>query len=263
MPGDDTKLFKELVPAEYHDRGYLKDILAMPQGPEALTAVLKKLDGAETLIGRKIGIPGTDAKPEEVEKFYSSLRPEKEDDYEIKGLNDNADPEFIKALRGAFHHAGNSKVQAQRFLEKLLPVFEAQATKHADNKKKADDAFDALAKTALGEDNKAVMAQVRKEIEERCPAEMKPHLDRLNDENMVIMASVIQSIRKQYIPEDQLDPKKALGGSGSQDDLQAEGRNLMASEAYTNFQHPDHDKTRKRVDEIYDRLGKLAAAGQT
>jgi hypothetical protein len=106
------------------------------------------------------------------------------------------------------------------------------------------------------------MAQVRKEIEERCPPELKPHLDRLTDENMVIMAGVIQSIRKQYIPEDQLNPKGGTVAASGEADLRAEGRTLMASEAYTNFQHPEHQKTVNRVKEIYARLGQIADAGK-
>src|SRR3990167_3219822 len=145
-------LMKTLIPAEFHDRGYLKDWLEKPSSPEMMADVFKKLDGAETLIGKKLGIPAADAKPEEIEKFYAALRPEKDLDYELK-LGEKPDEGFVTELRAAFHATGISKAQAKRFTEKLAPGFEARQVGIAAEQKKLEDAFDVLTQATFGKDN--------------------------------------------------------------------------------------------------------------
>src|SRR3989304_2050233 len=82
--GEEVKLLGEIIPEEFRSRAYLKEIAAMPQGPEAFQALFKKLDGSQQLIGKKTGIPAVDAPVEEWEKFHATLRPESPDAYEVK-----------------------------------------------------------------------------------------------------------------------------------------------------------------------------------
>ena len=55
--GGAPALLETIIPAEFKDQAYLKDLKGLPIGPDAYTALFKKLDGAEKLIGKKTAIP--------------------------------------------------------------------------------------------------------------------------------------------------------------------------------------------------------------
>lgn len=252
----EAKPLKEIVPAEFHDRPYLKDLLDKPQGPEAFAEVFKKLDGAEKLVGKKVGIPESD-KPEDWDGFLAKLRPEKEDDYEIATREGaRPDPELAKMLKSAFHAAGLNKVQAAKFQAKIAPAIEAREKAMVEQQKKIDEEFTALSEKAFGADRDKVYARVNAAIKENVPAEFHPHLDKLDNKSLVILAGVVNSVLKKYVPADKLDGGAGAGATGGDGgDLREEGRKLMASEAYSNWQHPDHEKTVSRVNEIYKTIG--------
>lgn len=246
-----AKTFKEFIPAEFHDKPYLKDFLEKPDSPETRTELFKKLDGAETLIGRKIGIPGADAKPEEIEKFYGSLRAAKPEDYEFK-VGGKPDAEFDKELRTAAHTAGLSKAQMAKFIDKLAPGIQARQTAIVERQAALDKEFEGIVAAAYGKDNEKVVARVGEALKEFTPEPLKAHLDKLDNNALAIVTGVINSIMQKYVPEDDLSSKdKGAAGAGDKATLQKEARELQVSEAWKNWQHPDHEKTKKRVAEIY------------
>lgn len=246
---------KDIVPADLHDRGYLKDLLDKEQNPETFGAIFKKLDNAEKLIGAKVGIPGADAKDEEWSGFLSKLRPEKADDYEIPVEKDaKPDEAFIKSLRESFLKGNINKRQAKDFLGDFLPRLKEYSAKQAETMKvaqaKADADFEALSKAAFGEDNKAVMARVKSAIAENAPAAVKPYIDKLDNNSLVILAGVIDGVMKKWIPEDKLNPK----GAPASDDAPSkreEAMKLMALPEYKDEFHPKHKEVFTKVQALY------------
>jgi len=254
MAEPETKTLKEVIPQEFHDRGYLKDLLDKPQGPEAFADVFKKLDGAESLIGRKIGIPGADAKPDEIEKFYSSLRPGKVEDYDLKGLGEKPDEEFVKMLRTAAHKRGLSKVQLSGFTEDLSAFFKGRSDQATTKQKEQDTAFDDIVAKAFGKDEEVILERANAAIKEHTPESLKPYLDKISNENLAVMAGVINAVLVKYVPEDDLKGKGKGGSGGSAptvEDLNKEAIALQSSDAWKDFRHPEHQKTVDRVQEIY------------
>ncbi len=247
---------KELVPAEFHDRGYLKGILDLEQGPEAYGQVFKKLDGAESLLGKRPALPGTDAKEEDLDKFYGQFRPAKAEDYEIPvGDPTKADAPFLQLVKNAFHAGNISAHQAKRFFAAFNPQIQARALEQqkvaAAAKQKADADFDTLAKGMLGEAHKEEIALARRMIEENCPAPMREYMGRMKDEDMVLLTGVLNGMAKKYIPEDKLNPKGAKGGASPDKSSRDKAFELMGSPAYKDQFHPEHDKVRKEVDRLY------------
>jgi hypothetical protein len=255
MPDDKPVLMKELIPQDLHGREYLKPWLEKPWSPEMATEVFKKLDGAETLVGRKIGIPGDDAKAEEVAKFYETLRPSKADDYEFQ-LGENPDVEFIKELRAAAHDAGMSKHQLKRFIEKLTPGIKSRQDAAVAAQTKYDKEFDELSKSAHGADTEKVRTRVKNALAELCPEPFRPFVQALDNKALVIVEGVVNAVLKKYAKEDDFIGASGGGGGGgagtTKAELIAESEKIFASEAWKNFQHPEHDKAVKRVKEIYD-----------
>ncbi|NIR47105.1 hypothetical protein GWO43_01265 [candidate division KSB1 bacterium] len=92
----------------------------------------KALEEKENFIQQSVRIPGQDAKPEDWEKFYSKLRPEKPEDYELslkvpneKGEEIDFQPneqqqKVIEQYRKLAHKHGISKQQFNGFLQDQL-----------------------------------------------------------------------------------------------------------------------------------------------
>ena len=218
MPeGNGAVLTREFVPQEFQDREYIKPWLDKPWDKAMGAEIFKKLDGAESLIGKRPAIPDVKtAKPEEMEKFFEQFRPEKAEDYEIP-LDKDAKPNdaFLKAVRSAFHEGKISKVQAGKFLATMDNFGREQRKVIAQEQAKKDQEFDTLAKTMLGEENKPTMERVKKLISEHAPSVAKASIAKLDDNNLLIMAAVIDAIHKKYAPEDDLGGKGGKGGSGN------------------------------------------------
>ena len=251
MP-DAPPVTKTLVPQDLHDRPYLKDWLDKPFTPELASEVFKKLDGAETLVGRKIGIPGEKATPEEIEKFYSALRPAKAEEYEIKA-GEGADQEFLTEFRQAGHKAGLSKKQLADLVAGLTPGFQARAKARAEELAKLDQEFDGLVKEAVGADHEKKVKRVQAALKQYAPEPVKKFIENLDNKSLVLVVGAVNAILEKYGAEDDLNVEGGSSGSGSwsKEELLAEANKLFQSDAWKNFQHPDHDKTKKRIDEIF------------
>ena len=246
--------FKNVIPEAYREKPYLKDIVSLKTGPEAYEALFKKLDGAQVLIGKKSGLPASDAPVEEWDEVYKKLRPESADAYEFKVAEGQTDDEeFIKAMRGVYHDAGLSTTQGGRVNDGFQKVIEARQVAGKEEAKRLDDEFETLTKATFGDDNKKVMEQVQVALKEHCPDNLKGHIEKLENKHLVVMSGVIHSILKKYVPEDKL---KGGGGEGgipgvTQGDLRLEGQRLMGLPAYKDAFHKDHVSTVARVKEIY------------
>lgn len=247
------KLFKDIVPAELHERGWAKPFLDKPWSPELGVELSKKLDGAETLIGKKTLIPSADAKPEEIDAFLGKLRPEKPEDYEFK-LGEKPDEGFVKAFRESAHFAGLSKVQTARLVEKLTPHFQASAKAKSD----AEAAREAEYAKVLGEmtggaDFSKKQARVMNAARELVPKEARAFVDKMDDKSLALFAVFADAVLSKYAGEDDFKADGPAGGGGGEDKaaLTAELHKLYASDGWVKgFQHPDHEKTVKRVNEI-------------
>ncbi len=254
----DAPLAKTFIPADLHDRAYLKPWLDKPWSPELAAEVFKKLDGAETLIGKKTvgGLPAADAKPEEFDKFYAQLRPEKVDDYEIP-VKEGAkpDPEFLKMVRESFMAGDISKRQASKFMAKFSADLEARSAAQAAAQKKADEDFVALTNKTFGADNAKVLARVRKELDENMTPELRPLISKLDNGHLTIMAVAIEGILKKYTKEDSLNGNGG-GGAADEPNVREEGRRLQALPAFKDQFHPDHAKTVELVNANYAKLKK-------
>ena len=264
MAENQAVLTREFVPQELLEKPYLKDFLDKPWDKATGAELFKKLDGAESLLGKRPTIPDAKtAKPEELDKFFEQFRPEKMEDYEIP-LDKDAKPsdDFLKAVRTAFHAGKISKVQAQGFL-KTMDEFGREQRKviAQENARKAAE-FDTLAKTMLGEQNKAVMERVRGLLKEFAPSAATASLDKLTDEQVVVMGAIVDSIHKKYAPEDDLGGKGKSGTSGTSGgttsaEKRQEMRTLMGTKAFSNWQDPAHDATKAKVSQLAQEVAAL------
>lgn len=236
------------------DRAYLKDYLEKPLDKDTGLALLKKLDGAETLIGKKTLIPDDKADPKDVDAFYSKLRPAKPEDYDFK-LGEGASPEFDKALRAAAHKSGVDKRQMGKFITELLPIFQDHAKKQGEANAAHDAEFDTMLKLEMGDGYEKRVARAKAAAAELVPASAKKFVGKMDDNSLVLFTVFADALLKKYAGEDDFGSKDNGGGGGNanandKEALIKELHTLYASEGWKNFQHSDHEKTKKRVDEI-------------
>lgn len=257
-------LTREFVPQELQDRPYLKDFLDKPWDKTVGAEIFKKLEGAESLIGKRPAIPARDAKPEELEKFFEQFRPDKADDYEIP-LDKDAKPsdDFLKAVRTAFHEGKISKVQATKFLATMDAFGREQRKMLGQEQARKAAEFDTLAKTMLGDQNKVVMERVRGLLKQYAPSAATGNLDKLTDEQVVVMGSIVDAIHKKYAPEDDLGGKgkgtDTGGGAGGTTaaEKRQEMRTIMATKAYSNWQDPAHVPSLAKVKQLAQEIAEL------
>lgn len=246
--------FDSVIPEEFRDRPYLNDLKALPVGPDAYKSLFSKLDGAQKLIGKKTGIPEATAPMEEWDQFYTRLRPATAEEYETKA---GTDPDFAKAVKSMFHEAGLSKGQAGKLQAKFDAFVAEKTAATTAESKRLDEEFDALTKSAFGAENVKVLESGKQLLTELTPDNLKPHLARLPNEALVVLAGVMANVRAKYLSEDKGGGNGNGGGGAPTDEaaLRDEARKLMALPEYKDFRHTNHEKTKQRVDEIYRTIG--------
>lgn len=105
LQGTDTQPADFNIPDEYKDKGWVNNI-------KSTADLWKAHENAQSLIGRKtIGIPTDTSTEEEVESFYSKIRPAESSLYEA---DLGEDTEYFKEL---FHKNGLSKKQADNIVK--------------------------------------------------------------------------------------------------------------------------------------------------
>lgn len=239
--------FLTTLPEEYRGKEYLKDVKDMP-------SLLKKFDGAQELIGKRpAGIPQENAKPEEWAQFNKAWGvPEKPEEYDIgeipKELPRNEN--FEKGMRAAMQEAGLNKRQAKIMAGKYNGALVELMKEQGMAAEKNDTDFEKLAVETFGERKDKALANGKVLLAKYAPKSMAEHVGKLSNENLIVLASVIDGIAKDYIKDDQLPGGKG-GGAPTSDEKREEARKLMASPAFSDANHPEHRKTVDRVNSLY------------
>lgn len=254
----EQQAFNESIPQEYRDKAYLK-------GVSNIEDVYKKLDGAQELIGKKtIDIPGPDASDVEKEAFYSKVRPATAADYEFK-VDDptKVDQAFTDNVKGLFHKAGLSKAQASSIQEGFDEIIKGIATKKGIDTTKVDADFDKLATDIFGADSDKALESAKALMDKYTPESMKEHVKNLSNENLIILTSVLNGVKKDFINEDDIVNINGLPGTIADIPvLREKAQKIMAGEAFKSTFHKDHTKVQNDLKEIYASIGRLQRAGK-
>lgn len=257
--------FKNTYAKDYLDKPYMQAI----DSPERL---FKDLDNAQNLIGKKFNIPGPDATDKEQDEYLDLIRPK---DKSIYKLPEDHLPENMKGL-----HAGD-------FEEKVIDLFQQaaltpkQATILAEGYDKImlnangeamaqymemqkiqamnDADYNALADKTWGQERENVQNTARALLQQFTPQEFKPALEKLSNENLVIMASVLKGVSDKYISQDDLNALRGSGRSSqSLDALKTEAQNKMATLMNMDATDPKYSILQNEVNELYSQIGKLS-----
>ncbi len=239
--------FATMVPAEYKDKPYMKDITSVDN-------LFKQFDNAQTMIGQKpSGIPQDTDSQEKFDAFYKSLgRPDKAEEYDLgtapEGMTRNE--EVFNQTKALLHTVGLSAKQAKSLQEGYEKLVHAQTVKVSQAQ---DTEFDAISKTHFGDRMDAALENSSKLMKELAPKEFATHIAGLDNKTLLVVSSVLDAVQRKYISSDSVPTTKDAERS-SVINLRAEGMKLMGSKAWKDAWDPEHKATRARVKEIYSSL---------
>lgn len=247
--------FKNTIPEVYREKPYLKDV-------NSIDDLFKILDGAETLIGKRPGIPGNDASDEEWSTFYKSIgRPEEAAGYELPfpEAKTDTDKKYNEAMRDLIHKTGLTATQAKVFVVGHQKVVTDLSTGLAAEGEALNKSFDEMTASHFGDRQDKVMENAKGLIKEFTPDSFEVHVNGLSNEALLVMASVLDGVHAKYIAEDTAH----LGGGGERtpevtvSELRKKGVELQQTDAFKNSMHPGHAAAVAEWNAVYEQIGRV------
>ena len=240
-----------VIPDEYKDRGYLKDV-------QNYNDIFKKLDGAQSLLGKtKPNFPTDQTSEEDLLSFNRSAgMPEKAEEYVFNKIGDTErNIDFDSKIKDIFHEAGISGKAATKIQTKYETVLEETLK----NQQIANDAaFDELTSKILGERKTEILASSKELLTESIPEGLEESVKNLNNEALVTMAVILNNFKTKYIDEDNINDQNLNTGNSGMDDLRKKGRELLGHPARNDAFHPDHKRINEELTEVYTQIGKAS-----
>jgi hypothetical protein len=246
--------FMTTIPEAFRGKPYL-------EGVGDMESLMVKFDGAQTLIGKRVGLPEEGAKPEAWDAYYKDQgRPDTPEGYGIHAPDSEGEvATFDKGVQEMFHKAGVSMRQA----EQLQNGYEALMLKAneavGEGQGIKDQEFDSMLDQQFGAKQDEVLAVGKKLLDENVPESLKPLLAGLDNKALMILAGVLDGVNTKYIREDAAGALRGAQISSGQTiaDLRAEGVRLMGSKEYRDSTHPGHGAVTGKIGEVYAKIGKL------
>ena len=241
------------IPDAYKEKPYLKGV----DSPDKLFAML---DGAQELIGKRpAGIPAPDASPEDWNKFYDALgRPKTAAEYTFDIPKDvKVDEKVVLGLKEMMHKNGLTPMQAKG-MQKDFDAFAVQLAK--DQKivlQQQDTDFTKLATDTFGADRDKILARGKELIDTFAPPSMKGEVAKLSNENLIVLAGVLNNIANKYIKADAAPGTGPVIGTETPDTLRTKARALMAEQAAISPIDLRYAELQKQIDGIYRQIGGL------
>ncbi len=252
------------VPEEYQNEGWTKDL-------KTYTDLWTKTAGAESLIGKaskgKVDLLKDNATTEEVDSFYKAIgRPDKAEGYafdrtkQSEALKKFNSDEIDSAVKNIFHKHGLTLSQAKGVQMDYEALMESKYTGSLKDEEQLDKEFDDLTNKTFGNDKDAIIESSKILLEKFTPEGFGEHVTNLDNKSLTVLTSVLNNIKKTYINEDAFNVLKGGGGGNdgtTEEELRAQARKLMETEAWTNGMHKDHQERDDEVKAVYKKIGEL------
>lgn len=252
------------VPEAYQGKPWVEKITTAENPSDALW---KTLDNAQSLIGKK-SIPSAEAPDAEWTAFYNQLgRPEKPDAYtlpEVEGLPEGVDlTESKKSAMSIMHEAGITQKQAEKlwklYMGKQIEEVNGIKAKSAEEQARLDKEFDDVSAKVFGDKYESKSAAAQEMIKSFVPEELRPAIDEVANNPKALAAVIaalssaseeIAKVKAEYGKEDTLNGGGSQTTSTSLEDMRKELAALRVSAIAKDFTHPDHKKTKERIDAL-------------
>lgn len=278
-----NEAFAKLIPEAYSKEKWVQNVLKSPDKSH-VSEFFSQFADLQTKLGQpktEIKVPTDQSTPEEVQAFYKLLGvPDSVDDYKLESAKfEDADKEIGAFLTNSRPDAFMSEIKAAaktlgvnpKQLQGLLAAHDSAFIKHNRAaieqfaKAEQDDAidFDAQFTQMFGDRKTSVIAEGRKMMDAIIPANSPARvwLARQSNETLAGVAAVLDAFRQRYISEDS-GLRSGSQQVASSANPREEAQKLMATDAYRNPNHLEHESTRRRVRELYQQAESLGQLGK-
>ncbi len=252
MGGEDDKVIEPVfeIPTEFKDKPYMK-------GVDSIEALCKKLDGAETVIGKKISVPNENTSDEDRNKFYSMLgRPEKAEDYIFEENEQaNTGDDFLSKIKGVYFKEGTSAVAAKN----IQKAYEDIVIEHG---RVQNETFNKLVEDTWGDKAQSTLDNANALLKNVLPEEFVPFIDQMDNNSAYVLTAILDKFKEKYVSDDDL--KKGDGFNDvplSNEDIRAEAKALMSEHdpktkkiMFKDPMHPRHQEIKDKVAALYKQI---------
>jgi predicted house-cleaning noncanonical NTP pyrophosphatase (MazG superfamily) len=181
VQGDEPSSAEFQVPEAFKDKPWVSKV-------KSVDDVFKMYDDVQPLIGKKKIVPDHNtASTEELTEYYSSLRPEKSDAYELPDTPDK------DALQSMLHDAYISPWQAKILAEKHQEL-SVQAAEAARSK----EGYEALMKERFGDGYSEKVTEIAGTLKNILPEEKLEIVESLANEELAFVFDVVDSVLQKY-----------------------------------------------------------------
>lgn len=234
--------FQALVPEGYKDKGWVKDVPDVP-------TFFKMFDDQKAALSRRpAGIPDDSATAEAWAAFNKAFGvPENATDY---GVDPGKDRGYLLELA---KNAGLSKRQAKAMIEGLSPKLD-EAIKQAETRFSPDE-FLKMQTEAFGDKAEEVAKNAHTLLHSKTPEALKPYLERLPNEAVLVMAGALDAIYRESYAEGSIP---GSGGGAGAVDSKEEINKLWASKEFQDPTHPNHASVKARIENYYKAQAKAS-----
>ena len=254
----------EALPPEHRGKEYFKDI--------TFEKMTNEFVALQTKLGERpsVGVPGADASQADRDTFYNSLRPKGmeeytfiETDYSKANVGDEklkkSTEEFQTSMRQVFHDAGISQHQADKLTTGYDGILAGMKTKAET----ADAEFDQKITDTFGKDGReAALTRSKELMTAHIPESMKPLLEKLPNDALLLLTTTLDGVYKKYISEDVIGDKHK-GATGDLTVLRAEAMGIYQSEDYRDFRRAGHDAAVTKYKELYGQIAEIQKVQDT
>ncbi len=255
----DFEKFKNEYGKDYADKGFMQEL-------DSPTKMFEKIDNLETLIGKKSFVPGENATPEDWNNYRNKIGVTSPDNYVVSNENlpDNIksfhDENVSNKVKQIFYDAGltpeQGKIISEKYNKMMIEAHGEMLDKVAAREKElqiSDAEFEDMANKAWGADREKVQNTARALITKYTPENLKVHIQNMSNKDLIIMASVLNGVSKDYISEDDLTKLRGEAGSSNAGNRELAQKELAKLASMSKFD-PGYEAQQKRVDEAYASL---------
>lgn len=235
------------IPEAFKEKPYMSGI-------DSMEKLCTKLDGAETLIGKKRTIiPDDTSSAVDISAFHTARGVPAEDSlYTPINKEDGADNSFFDALRPALRESNMTQKQVDAFVPKALAIIEKITGEKIASDKKYDEDFTTLADKIFGGTKDNDLAQAKVLLTKYTPEGMVQHMGDLSNEHLIIVAAAMKGIRRDYIKEDStFDDKGNVATGSSADEYSKLAREQLAIAMDKSKTDGEREAANKKADEYY------------
>ena len=233
------------LPDAYKEKPWAKDI-------DSIDAAFKKLDGAETMLGKKRTImPDETSTPDDIAEF-NKLRgvPDDHSTYASIKTEEGADTSFFDAMKPAFKKANMTAKDVSILEAELTPVLEKLTGEKVEADKAQGEAFDALTDKIFAGTKETDLAQAKILMDAHTPEGLKKYMNELSNEHLAIVACVMKGVRAKYMHEDNTDGGGG-GDTGSAEAIRIEGKKQIAIAQDPKSTMQQKIDAKKKANELY------------